>query len=100
MSSLTSRVDDHTFVDRVFWEASSVDSAPSPRRSASGSFNGPCQVVSEVFRGERCCDLLKADVQGAELTVLLGGLKTLSQAGMMNICHLCGLKWLLFAPIN
>eukprot|EP00913_Durusdinium_trenchii_P033413 g31281.t1 len=40
-------------------------------------------VVSEVFRGERCCDLLKADVQGAELTVLLGGLKTLSQAQLV-----------------
>ncbi|CAK9051216.1 RING-type domain-containing protein [Durusdinium trenchii] len=41
------------------------------------------EVVSEVFRGERCCDLLKADVQGAELTVLLGGLKTLSQAQLV-----------------
>ena len=30
-----------------------------------------------------CCDLLKADVQGAEIAVLLGGLRTLSQAKLV-----------------
>ena len=39
-------------------------------------------LVASHFSGE-CCDLLKADVQGAELAVLLGGLKTLSQAELV-----------------
>ena len=39
-------------------------------------------LVANHFSGG-CCDLLKADVQGAELAVLLGGLKTLKQAELV-----------------
>eukprot|EP00438_Fugacium_kawagutii_P035940 Skav215141 [mRNA] locus=scaffold809:110347:111126:+ [translate_table: standard] len=42
-------------------------------------------VVDAWFRSQNvpCCDLLKADVQGAEIAVLLGGLRTLSRAKLV-----------------
>ena len=45
----------------------------------------PTRTLDEVVLGFDigCCDLIKADVQGAEISVLLGGLRTLSQAQLV-----------------